>query len=107
MKKSHKNKVKPEDVGHPIFMIVAYPLLSVKSGKRARKVLYFHHMSKSEEFLEIRSSKRGGQNVSLSEALRIRDTWVHSILTSFFSLMNEEPVIQTDLQVQTDVWGPR
>ena len=37
--------MKPEEVGHPIFMILAYPMVNKKTGKRARKVLYFHHMS--------------------------------------------------------------
>ena len=45
LKNSHRNKVKPEEVGHPIFMILAYPMVNKKTGKRARKVLYFHHMS--------------------------------------------------------------
>jgi hypothetical protein len=44
-KNSYRNKVKPEEVGHPVFMILAYPMVNKKTGKRARKVLYFHHMS--------------------------------------------------------------
>ena len=38
-------------------------------------------------------------NPSLSEAVRIRDTWVHSILTTFFPSPNEEPS-------QQDIWSP-
>ena len=48
MKKTLRNKVKPEEVGHPIFMILAYPMVN-KNGKRARKVLYFHHMSSATQ----------------------------------------------------------
>jgi len=90
MKKSHRNKVKPEEVGHPIFMILAYPMVNKKTGKRARKVMYFHHMSSpTQEAVEFQVRKKG--NASLSEAVRIRDTWVHSILTTFFPSPNEEP----------------
>lgn len=94
MKKSQRSKVKPEDVGHPVFMIVAHPLVN-KKGKRERKVLYFHHMPSSpasEEFLRPVGKNRKRSNPHLSEAMQIRDTWVHSILTTFFPLLNEEPL---------------
>ena len=48
-KNSYRNKVKPEEVGHPVFMILAYPMVNKKTGKRARKVLYFHHMSSAAQ----------------------------------------------------------
>lgn len=98
MKKSYRNKVKPEEVGHPVFMILAYPMVNKKTGKRARKVLYFHHMSSAaREAVEFQVRKKG--NPSPSEAVRIRDTWVHSILTTFFPSPNEEPS-------QQDIWSP-
>ena len=49
--------------------------------------------------MEFQVRKKG--NASLSEAVRIRDTWVHSILTTFFPSPNEEPAIQ-----QADLWSP-
>ena len=62
----NKHRIKPDEVGHPVFMLIAHPVLK-KNGKRLRKVLYFHHFTSHP-----------------SEAARIRDTWVHSILTNFF-----------------------
>ena len=56
-------------------MILAYP--EVKGGKRIRKVLYFHIDSKN-------------QSIEWNEASRMRDTWVHAILTTFFR-PKEEP----------------
>lgn len=77
-------------------MIVSYPIVNIKTGLRARRVMYFNHMASAEE-LEAR--KRG--HVFLSEAVRIRDTWVHSILTSFFPINNE---LLMSTSVQPDVW---
>ena len=67
-----KTRFNPQKSGQPVFMILAYP--PMKNGKRLRKVLYFHHMSGSG---------------SWNEAARIRDTWVHAILTTFFPLLEE------------------
>ena len=46
-------------------------------------------MTHGIDVAEFNSRKQRGY--SKSEAVRIRDTWVHSILTTFFPLSNEEP----------------
>ena len=75
-----KTKFNPAKSGQPVFMILAYPAL--KNGRRVRKVLYFHHMGSN-----------GGSNPgSWNEAARMRDTWVHAILTTFFPVLLEEPI---------------
>ena len=66
-------------------------------------------MKKNSLFVKMKNHKiltvpykfqvRKKGNPSLSEAVRIRDTWVHSILTTFFPSPNEEPS-------QQDIWSP-
>ena len=76
---NENSKFNPRKSGQPIFMILAYP--EVKGGgKRTRKVLYFHIDSKSQS----------SEENLWHEASRLRDTWVHAILTTFFR-PHEEP----------------
>ena len=65
-------------------MILAYPVLKNSGGKRVRKVLYFHIDS-------TKNQSSGAENI-WNEASRIRDTWVHAILTTFFRLNENEGI---------------
>ena len=106
MKNSLRNKVKPEEVGHPVFMIIAYPQWN-GGGKRVKKSLFFHYIAPEQQRTNKQSG--GGQLKSasnayeLTEAVRIRDTWVHSILTPYSPTSEAELGV---VQVTPDVWSP-
>ena len=54
MKNSLRNKVKPKEVGHPIFMIIAYP--QWKGNKRQKKSLFFHYLAPEQRKQGLKSS---------------------------------------------------
>ena len=54
MKNSLKNKVKPKEVGHPVFMIIAYP--QWKGNKRQKKSLFFHYLAPEQRKQGLKSS---------------------------------------------------
>ncbi len=91
-RKNMAKKVHPEKVGHPVFMILAYPITK-SNGKRSRQSLFFHYMPSEGEGSSRK--KRG------SEASRVRDTWIHAIFTTFFTGSDDQ-------QLPVDVWtnGP-
>ena len=54
MKNSLRNKVRPDQVGHPVFMILAYP--PWKKGKRHKKSLFFHYLAPEQRKQGLKSS---------------------------------------------------
>lgn len=91
-------------VGHPVFMILAYPM-NVKTGKRLRQTLYFHHMASPRS---SSSGKKRGSFSKQNEASKVRDTWVHSILTTFFPSSSTSGGPEDDQDsphVHADVWS--
>lgn len=86
--KRMQNSVSPDIVGYPVFMVIAYPLTG-NDGKRCRHNLFFHHLSSNYPGGKKRDKGKNEDMEAYSEAGKVRDTWVHSILTTLFPVVDD------------------